>query len=102
MQCEPLTDILAQTHTTFFDMLSLDVEGAEDLILSSLRLDIFSFGVICAESDPRPHVDQAKNAAVRRILAGYGYLLVRKANLYDLNDYWVHQNFRQIYGREAD
>lgn len=86
--CLPLKSILAAHNATYFDLFSLDVEGAELEVLHSVDFGAVTFGVIVVEADEH---NEAKNAAVRKLLAGHGYHLHERVLR---NDWFVRGGFQ--------
>ena len=93
IECSPLQHLLdkhAPNHS-FFDIFSLDVEGAEFQVLQSLDFEKVGFGMILVENDTH---NMRKNLAVTTMLQSLGYnLLQRQGN----NDVYVNKNFGIIY-----
>jgi len=65
-----LNSILAVTNFSYFDFLSIDVEGAEKEVLRGLDLDAFQFGVICIEAVSGEYVEEH--------LGKYNYKLIAR------------------------
>ena len=68
--CMPLSDILAQIPIRRFDFFSLDLEGAELAVLSSIDFRNVSFGVLAVEADGR---NKTQDCAVQQMLTQKGY-----------------------------
>jgi FkbM family methyltransferase len=68
--CVPLQPILEVTGFLDIDLFSLDVEGAELLILQTLNFEVLNFRVIVVENDGN---DKVKDQGVRNLLLGNGY-----------------------------
>ena len=89
VHCGPLTPYLADLGVTHVDFFSLDVEGAEFRVLSTLDLDRIRVDVIIAESLNRdcgkicPHRE-----AVRGLLRARNYTLIEGA--IPRSDLFVH------------
>ncbi|CAB9520364.1 expressed unknown protein [Seminavis robusta] len=120
VQCTPMAELLKQHahHIRHYDLLSLDVEGAELEVLQSIDFITVGFGVIVVEADSR---NIPKDQAVRELLHAQGYRMVPKQ--YDRpqpererivpinghqsywplphanNDFFFHQQFDTIYKR---
>jgi hypothetical protein len=92
VECGPLRDILA-THTDvrFFDIFSLDVEGAELQVLQSLDFEMVGFGVILIEADGN---NPTKDLAVRDHLRQNGYICL---GAMQRSDWFVNERFNEIY-----
>lgn len=93
IECVPLQDILTRhaPNHAFFDIFSLDVEGAEFEVLQSLDFDKVGFGMIVVESDK---FNPNKNLAVSTLLETSGYRMVQRLKN---NDIMVNKEFGRIY-----
>jgi FkbM family methyltransferase len=93
IECSPLNDILKQhaRQHSFFDIFSLDVEGAEFQVLKSFNFNETSFGIIVVENDD---TNQRKNMAVKSLLRFNGYNLVQRLGN---NDIFANNQFGYIY-----
>jgi FkbM family methyltransferase len=93
IQCEPLRDILAKhsADISYFDIFSLDVEGAELEVLQSIDFTMAGFGVVLVEADQH---NVTKNKAVRTLLRQNGYIYF---NNYERSDWFVNERFNDIY-----
>lgn len=71
VQCDTMDALLLSyaPHTTYFDFLSLDVEGAEISVLDSIDFTRVGFGVMLIEGG-----DDSKNSVMLKILESNGYL----------------------------
>jgi hypothetical protein len=69
--CVPLQDLLDVAGLADINLFSLDVEGAEALVLGTLDLAATNIEYVLVELDGH---NPAKDAEVRRILAGGGFL----------------------------
>ena len=80
----PLQEILERAHApSMIDYLSLDVEGAEEYIMSSFPFHKFHFKVLTIE---RP------NANLRHLLAQHHYTFLGK--IHPIGEtLWVHSNY---------
>lgn len=94
VECAPLSDLL-KPHVGdffFFDVFSLDVEGAEFEVVKSIDFSKIGFGIILVEADGH---NQMKNMLVRMHLEDNGYSFIQE----HLRSYWfVNKAFSQIYG----
>lgn len=91
VSCRPLADIVKMhTEQTFFDLLSLDVEGGEFSVIQTLGT--LEFGVIIVEADGH---DRRKNSMFQTFLSRTGYILTdsRVGN----NQIYIHSKFDEIY-----
>jgi len=93
IECSPLQDILDKhaPHTSFFDIFSLDVEGAEFEVLQSIDFRKVGFGMIVVENDTN---NPRKNLAVRGFLQENGYFMLQPLGN---NDIMVNKDFGSIY-----
>ena len=91
IQCDTMDGLLLSyaPHTTYFDFLSLDVEGAEISVLESIDFNRVGFGVMLIEGG-----DKSKNLALLKILKskGYSHVFQTARSLWYAND-----NFDEIY-----
>lgn len=83
-------DHVLQNHGSYFDILSLDVEGGELEVLRSLKAIVF--GVILVEADERYPL---RNIQVRSLLQNKGYSYDGNHNR---SQWFVNTNFHSIYG----
>jgi hypothetical protein len=94
IQCMPLRTIIEENivgSPAYFDIFSLDVEGAEFEALSSLDFSKAAFGIVLVEADQH---NLRKNMAVRAILERNGYVFTDHAQ----NSQWfVNKDFDIIY-----
>ena len=93
VSCRTMKNILFETvgKNHHFDFYSLDVEGTEAEVLSSIDFSKVSFGVIFVEADQH---NPQKNDVVKKILNDNGYEF-----LYNIrnSDWFRHRDFREIY-----
>jgi hypothetical protein len=89
--CLPLSKVLHKLRFAHNDFFSLDVEGAELRVLSTLDFSAISIGVMVVEAD---HHDAGKNAEVRRLLSNNGFMLHGHVAR---NDWFVHKSFDQLH-----
>jgi FkbM family methyltransferase len=88
ISCSPLSSLVRDSGT-FFDFLSLDVEGGEYEVLQTMGN--VKFGVILVESDGR---NPRKDYAVRSLLEAKGYMFDGKHN----NSQWfVNKQWHEVY-----
>jgi len=95
VKCRTLKNILTETvgNDAFFDFFSLDVEGAEYEVLSSIDFSLVSFGVIFVENDDH---NLMKNLAVRALLENNGYIYIKQ---FARSAWFVNQVFGSIYDK---
>ena len=77
--------------TYFFDFFSLDVEGAEYAVLTSLDFNVVEFGVVLVECDSH---NPLKNIAIKMLLQANGYTYHQAT---DQNWWFVNDSFHTIY-----
>jgi FkbM family methyltransferase len=91
IQCIPLESIIEENvagSPAYFDIFSLDVEGAEFEALSSLDFSKAAFGIVLVEMDDH---NLRKNMAVRAILERHGYT------------FWEHsENSQWFFNKDFD
>jgi FkbM family methyltransferase len=93
IHCLPMQDILDKhaPGVSFFDVLSLDVEGAELSVLKSIDFSKTSFGMLVVE------VRASYAPDVRALLVQQGYIPYDGHDQDKLNAWFIHQNFSDIY-----
>ena len=91
IKCDTMDSLLLEyaPHTTFFDFLSLDVEGAEISVLDSIDFTRVGFGVMLIEGG-----DNEKNLAMHEILGSKGYSWFFQSAR---SIWYVNVNFDEIY-----
>ena len=70
LQCTPLSAILREAGVAHVDYFSLDVEGAELIVLQTIDWSAVTFGVLMVELDGKA---PTKDADVRRLLRKRGF-----------------------------
>jgi len=70
LTCEPLSTVFAKYGVTHVDFMSLDVEGAEQLVLAGVDFTRVEIDMIVAEIDSP---DRKANQALRGMLRSRGY-----------------------------
>ena len=88
--CRPLDAILAKAGIPFYDLFSLDVEGAEYSVLETVDFSKVAFGVIVVEAWTALKGQVRKDLAVRAILERNGYHD-------EWNEYYINAAFDLIY-----
>ena len=93
IECDTLDGLLLKyaPETTFFDFLSLDVEGAEVAVLKSIDFDRTNFGIIFVEADVHNGI---KNMESRQILEQNGYQFLFE---YQRSYWFMNPKFKEIY-----
>lgn len=89
VKCQPLVDIL-RPHS-FFDFLSLDVEGGELQVLETVDFSQVKFGVIFFEADGH---NPLKNEATKSYLQAQGY---RHLFTKQRSAWFINNDFHSIY-----
>lgn len=83
---EPFSDILHKSNLTYIDLLSIDVEGGEEVVLNTMDFTIPVY-VICIELDGH-NVD--KDERCRKILINNGFSFDRRICI---NEFWYNPNY---------
>lgn len=83
---EPFSDILKQSDTTYIDLLSIDVEGGEEMVLKTMDFNIPVY-LICIELDGH---NIEKDERCRQILIKNGFTFDRRICI---NEFWVNSNY---------
>ena len=93
IECDTLDNLLLKyaPEATYFDFLSLDVEGAEFSVLKSIDFDRTQFGIAFVEADEH---NEMKNIAMREFLEMEGYRFLFE---YERSYWFVNANFNEIY-----
>jgi hypothetical protein len=82
-----------------FDFFSLDVEGAEFEVVTSLDFGQYSFGVIFVESEQAGGQNVVKNLAIRTLLEENGYIFLEERS----RSYWfLHPKWHKIYANVTE
>merc|ERR1712151_200006 len=86
-KCMKLTTILNQyaPETYYYDIFSLDVEGAELQVLESLDFSIYSFGIILIEADGS---NIEREGRIRSLLSSKGYKFIKQ---YRRSDWFISE-----------
>jgi len=93
IDCNTLDNLLLAhaNGITYFDFLSLDVEGAELSVLQSIDFDRVGFGVIFFEADEH---NSLKNMVARKLVESNGYTFLYD---YERSFWFVNDDFYEIY-----
>jgi len=83
---EPFSDILHKSELTYIDLLSIDVEGGEEVVLNTMDFTIPVY-VICIELDGH---NVEKDERCREILRKNGFLFDRR---FCINEFWYNPNY---------
>ena len=89
----PMSQIIKTTDLDYIDYFSIDVEGAELVILETMDWNIPVY-VISIELNEKinetEEKDRDKNQKCREILIKQGFTYVTKV---DINEFWINQNY---------
>lgn len=75
----------------YFDIFSLDVEGAEYEVLRTLDFDRVGFGMLVIENEGQ---NFRKMSSVRTLLEANGYVFLHK---HECNEWYMNGDFHEIY-----
>lgn len=85
---EPFSDILHKSNLTYIDLLSIDVEGGEEVVLKTMDFTIPVY-LICIELDGH---NIEKDERCRQILIQNGFSFDRKICI---NEFWVNPHYHR-------
>ena len=85
---EPFSDILNKSNIKYIDLLSIDVEGVEQIVLKTMDFNIPVY-VICIELDGN---NVEKDERCRQILINNGFLFDRR---FCINEFWINPNYHR-------
>lgn len=83
---EPFSDILNKSNITYIDLLTIDVEGGEEVVLKTMNFNIPVY-LICIELDGG---DIEKDERCRKILINNGFSFDRRICI---NEFWINHNY---------
>ena len=83
---EPFSDILHKSNLTYIDLLSIDVEGGEEVVLKTMDFTIPVY-VICIELDGH---NVEKDERCRQILINNGFYFDKRICI---NEFWVNHSY---------
>lgn len=83
VQGEPISSVLEKSNIKYIDFFSIDVEGGEEVVLSTMNFNIPVY-VICIELDG---CNAEKDERCRQILMKHGFIFDRRMNI---NEFWVN------------
>jgi hypothetical protein len=91
--CEPMGLLLSKLGITEIDFFSLDVEGAELLVLQSIDFSRFHFRVVTIETENR---DKEVLRQIDDLLAHHGYLNMGSdpADAERRNTWYMHRHYK--------
>ena len=88
VKCAPFGDILRNNHIPYIDLLSIDVEGGEQVVLETMDWDIPVF-VIVIELDG---YNSMKDQKCRDILLEKGFTFDIRVNI---NEFWINKKYER-------
>lgn len=88
VNCSPFKDILHSNNITYIDVLSIDVEGAEEVVLDTMDFNIPVY-VIIIELDGH---NTDKDNRCRDILIKNGFTFDKRINI---NEFWINKNYER-------
>jgi FkbM family methyltransferase len=83
---EPISSILDKSNITYIDLITIDVEGGEEVVLKTMNFKIPIY-LICIELDCH---NIEKDERCRKILLDNGFLFHKRINI---NEFWVNENY---------
>jgi len=83
---EPMSDILNKSNIKYIDLITIDVEGGEEVVLKTLDFNIPIY-VICIELDG---YNLEKDDRCRKILSNNGFTFKKRLCI---NEFWVNDNY---------
>lgn len=83
---EPISDILDKSDIKYIDLITIDVEGGEEVVLKTLNYNIPIY-VICIELDGH---NTDKDERCRQILLDKGFTFNKRMCI---NEFWVNNNY---------
>ena len=81
-------------NSTFFDIFSLDVEGAELAVAESIDFDRVGFGVVLVEAVQADENNAEKNRRVVQMFEENGYVYLHR---HVRSDWFINRHFYAIY-----
>lgn len=92
VRCGPLKKYIAELGVKHIDLFSLDVEGAELMVLQNFDFSAVSVDVVMVESDNAYHKSNDEgNMEIRRLMREAGFVL--KKSLVQKSDVYVREGF---------
>lgn len=83
---EPFSDILNKSNITYIDLLTIDVEGGEEVVLQTMNFNIPVY-LICIELDGH---NIEKDERCRQILINNGFSFDKRICI---NEFWINHNY---------
>ena len=93
IECDTLDSLLLKNVPTqsYWDLFSLDVEGAELAVLQSINFDRVGFGIVFVEASGH---NETKDLSVIKLMESKGY---KYLEAYERSNWFMHQDFHHIY-----
>jgi hypothetical protein len=86
VKCRTLQSIIKESNLQYIDLLSIDVEGAELIVLETIDFSIPIY-VIVIELDEN---NKTKDQKCRDILLKNGFTFNNRTNI---NEFWINENY---------
>ena len=86
VQAVPFCDILSKSNLSYIDLLSIDVEGAELMVLETMDWSIPVFVIVIELDGSNPEKDEK----CRHLLQKQGFVFYHRMCI---NEFWVHPNY---------
>jgi FkbM family methyltransferase len=86
VDAEPFSDILKRSNIKYIDLLTIDVEGAEQVVLETYDFSIPVYVIIIELDNHNPEKDET----CRNILRANGFELDKKINI---NEFWINKSY---------
>jgi len=83
---EPFSEILKSANLAYIDLLSIDVEGGEEIVLKTMDFNIPVY-LICIELDG---FNTEKDERCRQILIKNGFSFERRISI---NEFWINRKY---------
>ena len=98
LPCTPLSTILSEASVSHIDFFSLDVEGAELIVLQTIDFSVVTIGVILVELDGKM---QTKDDAVRELLRANDFTYAGVTGSWCRAEAWVGRSHHARHGHGA-
>jgi FkbM family methyltransferase len=86
VKCSPFKKILNDNNVKYIDLLSIDVEGGEQIVLETMDFNIPVFVIIIELDEHNPEKDDK----CRDILRKQGFTFDIRVNI---NEFWINKNY---------
>lgn len=83
---EPINNICKKSNISYIDLMTIDVEGGEQVVLETIDFNIPIY-IICIELDNH-NIDKDNNC--RKILKKNGFILKKRLTI---NEFWINENY---------